>query len=273
MARLNSSDPRLETIRALLAKAEATTYPAEAEAFTAKASELMARYSIDEAMVWATSPGDSSTPEEIRVELLRPFVAQKAVLVHRVANAFGCQAVRLGRGSTEHGEVQSIVGFPSDLEMVETLVTSLLLQLTSAMTAPGAQPAGRSASQVAAWRRSFIFGFTTTIADRLARDRAAAQAERDRHAATGASNPGPSANDSRSSTPRPDTSAASVAVVLADRAASVKDEFRVRFPNVRSAPVSAGTSSDGHRAGNAAGRRADLGGRRLSNRGALDRAG
>ena len=50
MVEATHSDSRLATIRGLLAKAEATEFAAEAEAFTAKASELMARYSLDEAM-------------------------------------------------------------------------------------------------------------------------------------------------------------------------------------------------------------------------------
>ena len=174
------TDGRLATIRALLAKAEATTFAAEAEAFTAKASELMARYAVDEAMLWAGARDTSGTPTEIRLVLHRPFTAQKAVLVNAVANAYGCQALRLGRaddGATEH---MSVIGFASDLSLVETLVTSLFLQLTSAMTAPLPGPAGRPASQVAAWRRSFIMGFTATITERLRADRARATAETDR---------------------------------------------------------------------------------------------
>ncbi|RST20878.1 bifunctional 3'-5' exonuclease/DNA polymerase [Streptomyces sp. WAC04770] len=45
----------LTRIRALLAKAEATGFPEEAEALTAKAQELMARHSIDEALLAARS--------------------------------------------------------------------------------------------------------------------------------------------------------------------------------------------------------------------------
>src|SRR5690606_2021948 len=41
----------LERIRALLAKAEATEYEAEADAFTAKAQELMTRYRVDRAIL------------------------------------------------------------------------------------------------------------------------------------------------------------------------------------------------------------------------------
>ena len=42
-------DPVLVKVRALLAQAESTTFEAEAEVFTAKAQELMARHSIDSA--------------------------------------------------------------------------------------------------------------------------------------------------------------------------------------------------------------------------------
>ncbi|HQF92675.1 MAG TPA: DUF2786 domain-containing protein [Microthrixaceae bacterium] len=244
------TDGRLATIRALLAKAEATTFAAEAEAFTAKASELMARYAVDEAMLWAGSRDTSGTPTEIRLVLHRPFTAQKAVLVNAVANAYGCQALRLGRaddGATEH---MSVIGFASDLSLVETLVTSLFLQLTSAMTAPLPGPAGRPASQVAAWRRSFIMGFTATITERLRADRARATAETDRER-------------------HPEAGEQSAAVVLRDRSAAVDDEFRQRYPRIRTSRVSSGTSESGRRAGTSAGRTADLGARRIGHRQAL----
>lgn len=248
------TDSRLATIRALLAKAEATTFAAEAEAFTAKASELMARYAVDEAMVWATHPGNSGIPTEIRLVVHRPFTAQKAVLVNSVANAYGCQALRLGRIGPENAEQISVIGFAPDLALVETLVTSLFLQLTSAMTAPRQAPAGRPASQVAAWRRSFIMGFTATVTERLVSDRQRAAAATDQAHAGGQS--GPSAE-----------------LVLRDRSAAVDDEFRQRYPRIRTSRVSSGTSESGRRAGTSAGRTADLGGRRLADRQALGRGG
>ncbi len=56
---MSSDNAQLERIRKLLAKAEARgVTPAEAEAFTAKAAELMARYGIDRAS-W---PQPSLTP-------------------------------------------------------------------------------------------------------------------------------------------------------------------------------------------------------------------
>ena len=47
----------LRLIRAMLAKAEATNFEAEAESFTAKAQELMTRHSIDAAMMASAAKG------------------------------------------------------------------------------------------------------------------------------------------------------------------------------------------------------------------------
>lgn len=242
------ADARLTTIRNLLAKAEATQFPAEAEAFTAKASELIARYAIDEALLWADGP-DDAVPEELRLDLHRPFTAQKAVLVAAVAEVFGCQVVRLGLRPGRPTETVSIVGFPSDLTLVETLVTSLFLQLTTAMTAEGAAPGARTASQVAAWRRSFISGFTHTVSERLTAEHAKARRDAD----------------------TADTSPAgrSTALVLRDRAEAVRDDMRQRFPHIRTSRVSTGTSPAGRRAGSAAGRTADIGAKRVGRRHSL----
>lgn len=243
---VGDGDARLTTIRNLLAKAEATQFPAEAEAFTAKASELIARYAIDEAVLWSHSSGDDA-PDELRLELHRPFTAQKAVLVSAVAGVFGCRVIRLGKLSDRPTETVSVVGFRSDLTMVETLVTSLFLQLTTAMTAQGAAPGARTSAQVSAWRRSFISGFTNTVAERLQAEHARATADADATAPT----------------------SGSTALVLRDRAQAVRDDFRERYPHIRTSRVSTGTSGAGHRAGAAAGRTADLGARGIGRRRAL----
>src|SRR5260370_6696469 len=62
----------LARIRALLAKAESTEFPDEAEALSARAQELMARHSIDRALVDARSarPGE---PEGRRLPLANPY--------------------------------------------------------------------------------------------------------------------------------------------------------------------------------------------------------
>ena len=235
------SDDRLATIRGLLAKAEATPFPAEAEAFLAKATELMTRYAIDEAMLAVDRP-DHATPGEVRITLERPYVAQKALLVNEVATRFGCRAIRFVSGPGVTVEVMSIVGFPVELEMVETLVTSLLVQLGTSMMA--SQPSAGSASSTAAWRRSFIAGFVETVGVRLAEQRSTVVADLSER----------------------DPGSPSVALVLADRQVAVDADFRRRHPRVRQVSVSVGSSWRGRESGRVAGRRADLGSRRVGGR-------
>jgi hypothetical protein len=238
------TDDRLSTIRGLLSKAEATSFPAEAEAFLAKATDLMSRYALDEAAVWASAEGGGGgAPTEIRLVMRRPYLGQKAILVNEVAKVFGCRAVRFPTEAkdTEHVVV---VGFASDLEMVETLVTSLLLQSATAMAA--AQPPGLDAAGSAGWRRSFLMGFIGQATDRLA--------EQHRRVADEVAAPTPGG---------------SMALVLADRADDVAAEFRRRHPHIRVSRVSGGRSASGRAAGQSAGRRADLGHRRVGSQRAI----
>lgn len=230
-------DRRLATIRGLLAKAEATEFPEEAEAFFDKASELIARYAVDEALLWATDTTARESPTELRLVVHAPYLGQKAVLVGRVAAAHGCRAIRFGSGSARDGEVMAIVGFPSDLRWVETLVTSLLVQLTAAMLA--ACPQGLGSARSAGWRRSFIIGFADEVGSRLQVDREVAARDADVRSA---------ARRERDS----------VALVLVERSEVVRDEFRRRFPSVQTSRTSSGSSRAGHVAGRSAGRDAAL---------------
>src|SRR6185295_10188297 len=76
-------DSVLVKVRALLAQAESTSFEAEAEAFTAKAQELMARHAIDGALLWARSARDEC-PVTIRLPLDDPYVDIKSLLLQRV---------------------------------------------------------------------------------------------------------------------------------------------------------------------------------------------
>jgi hypothetical protein len=243
---IGMTDTRLATIRSLLAKAEATPFPAEAEAFNAKAAALMTRYAIDEAMLERDS-GQASAPTEIVIEIHRPYIAQKSLLVCEVARCLGCRGVRFIPPAGSPTEEVHVVGYPVDLELVEALVTSLMVQLSGSMMR--AQPEGLSSSASAAWRRSFIGGFVAEVSTRLKAQRAATIVDVTEAATAGSSS--------------------SVALVLADREENVDADFARRHPFVRTSRISAGRSSAGHESGRSAGRSADLGGQRLAGRGAL----
>ena len=154
-------DPVLVKVRALLAQAESTTFEAEAEAFTAKAQELMARHAIDGALLWARSARDEH-PITIRVPLDDPYTDVKSLLLQRVAHHSRCKSVYHPR----YG-LASIVGFASDVAAAEALFTSLLVQSHAALRAEAAKapPGGRARSR--SFRSSFLFSFVTRIDERL----------------------------------------------------------------------------------------------------------
>lgn len=253
---------RLAQIRALLAKAEATEFPAEAESFTAKAMELIARYAIDEALLWAEDSGEQE-PQELRLVLLAPYLGPKAFLASGVAQACGCQAIRLGSGGAGNpgnsgSEVMSIWGFPSDIEVVEQLLTSLMVQMATALLASEADlrgQVGKARAGTANWRRSFMVGFADEAVKRVRATRARAAEEQDATVQRPGAKPG--------------ASTASAAVALRDRDQAVSDAFRRQFPRIRQSRTSAGSSGAARQKGRSAGRRADVGGQRLRNRRAL----
>ncbi|MCM2577665.1 DUF2786 domain-containing protein [Streptomyces meridianus] len=152
----------LGRIRALLAKAEATGFPEEAEAFTVKAQQLMARHSIDEAMLAAgpNAPGDA--PSACRIGVDRPYESSRALLLDAVAAANRCQAVWSG----DLG-FSTVVGYEADLRAVELLYTSLLVQATTAMSRAetGRSRAGRKRTKT--FRQSFLVAYAGRIRERL----------------------------------------------------------------------------------------------------------
>ena len=117
----------LARIRALLAKAEATTFVEEADAFTAKAQELMARHAIDAAAVESSAtPGGARAGVAVkRLHIDDPYAEPKMYLLASVAHANSVRVVWNGRLS-----IATMFGFAIDLELVELMFTSLLVQAT-----------------------------------------------------------------------------------------------------------------------------------------------
>ncbi|OIJ65820.1 DUF2786 domain-containing protein [Streptomyces mangrovisoli] len=152
----------LTRIRALLAKAEATGFPEEAEALTAKAQELMARHSVDDALLAAGAPAGDA-PGACRIGVEPPYEQAKAVLLNAVADANHCRAVW-----NEPFGFATVVGFEADLEVVELLHASLLVQSEHAMTtAEAAQRAG-GRKRTKTFRQSFLAAYAHRVGDRLA---------------------------------------------------------------------------------------------------------
>ncbi|NUS00905.1 MAG: DUF2786 domain-containing protein [Kribbellaceae bacterium] len=161
----------LARIRALLAKAEATEFPDEAEALSGKAQELMAKFSLDHALLEAAEeelPDDSAGR---RLWVDTPYVSAKAQLVGAVAAANRCRTVVI-----EDLAVVTIVGAEVDLQHTEILSTSLLVQANRAMIAAGKHVGRRGESRTRSFRQSFLMAYAQRIGERLEQTAAATQA-------------------------------------------------------------------------------------------------
>jgi len=166
-----ADDRMLGKIRALLAKAESTEFTEEAEALSARAQELMAKYSIDHALLAAQS-GEREEPSGRRIPVDSPYEEPKGTLLNVIALANRCRAI----WSKDVG-LMTVVGFPADLDAVELLFTSLLVQANTAMLRAGGKKDEFGRSRTRAFRQSFLVSYAIRIGERLEEATAHATAE------------------------------------------------------------------------------------------------
>lgn len=223
-------DAVLAKVRALLAKAESTNFEHEADALTAKAQELMARHAIDEAVANDASDRRNEKPSLRRVPVDDPYASPKSTLLAVVASTNNVRAVWF-----EDYALMSLVGFEADLDSVEVLFTSLLMQASRAMLDKGRILDARGRSRTRSFRQSFLVAFAQRIHERLvmAARRARESAEQE---------------FGRDLLP-----------VLAGRREEVDDYTARLFPHLGKAKGSSVTNREGWLAGRAAAEMATLG--------------
>lgn len=224
----------LAKVRQLLAKAESTTFEAEADALTAAAQRLMSRHSIDQAMLSAhgvQSLGDA--PAGRRIWVARPYVQEKVLLLQAVGDANRARTVWL-----RELEAVTVLGFDADLDAVETLYTSLLVQATRALQAEGSRITAWGRSRTRGFRQSFLAAFAARIGERL---RQAAEEETEAAAADVAR-----------------TTGSSLVPVLADRRERLEAYTTQLYPHVVVHQVSGGRDHEGWVKGRQAADRAQL---------------
>jgi hypothetical protein len=233
-------DPRIvHRVTALLAKAESTTYSDEAEALTAKAQELMTRHAIDVAAMEAERGGGARVCGR-RIGIDDPYARARVTLLSEVARANRCRAVwSRGLGFA------TVFGDEGDLDAVEVLYTSLLVQATRSMVVarpPGCSAGGGgapSASATRSFRQSFLVAYAHRIGDRLrwVANATAAEAAAEH---TGSRDGG------------------SLLPVLARRADAAEAAAAAAFPNLKTFSTT-GRDAEGWAAGRLAADRAHLG--------------
>jgi Protein of unknown function (DUF2786) len=231
----DAAETLLARVRKLLVKAEAAgVTPAEAQALTAKAAELMAKYGIDRALLAAERP-ETDRPADRVIDIGNPWARVQAHLLCGLASALRCQCVILPR--TSPGTRIHVFGFTSDIERADVLYTSLLVQMWQGLAGT---PLPARVESARAWRRSWLLGFATAVVARVraAEERAARQGT---GAAAGAGS--------------------RTALVLADRSDVITATLKHAYPVTRTSRVT--YTGNGYGNGYARGQRADIGTSRL----------
>ncbi|MBV6762714.1 DUF2786 domain-containing protein [Rhodococcus opacus] len=150
----------LNRIRGLLAKAEATDFAEEAEIFTAKAQELMTRYAINAALLHTQNGVGNTAVHSRRIHLENPYVKEKVHLLTEIGDSNRVRTVWFSSLA-----IATVVGTPLDLQQVDMLFTSLLVQATRAMQFADAD--SRSGARTTSFRKGFLAGFASRIGQRL----------------------------------------------------------------------------------------------------------
>jgi hypothetical protein len=234
-----ASDRLLDRVRKLLAKAEAEgVTPAEAQALTAKAAELMAKYGIDRALLAARQP-ETDQPASRLVDIYNPWATVQAHLLCGLAAAMRCQCILLPSGDGD--QRVHIFGYASDIERTDVLYTSVLVQMWHGLIATEV-PA--RVSSVRAWRRSWLLGFAAAVTAKVQ----AAEQRAERNASVASAETGSTA-----------------ALVLADRSMVIRRNVTAAYPETRTARLT--YSGSGYGSGFRKGEQADIGAGRVRSRG------
>jgi hypothetical protein len=169
-ANQSNRDKYVEKVKKLLAKAESAGTEAEAEAFFAKVTELMAEWEIDDAEL--RDRGQASTSDgvdEMIVKVGSYTPKADASAMNSIIRAMG---LRGGFSPYASGRpaYMRILGRESNLERFTMMWTSINLQMVMQMKKQ--EPKGVSRGDLRTWRQSFKMGYCATVGQRIKEVRA-----------------------------------------------------------------------------------------------------
>lgn len=167
----------INRIEALLRKAESTNSDEERETLSAKAEELMIKYSIDQAML---DPDRNTEDQIISVQVHMRGIYQMIHMASAlsVVKAMGARGYYTDLRRLNKTVVVTIIDFESTIGMIQRMVDSVLTQGMMSMSFWwAANKSEWAASQGYMARRSYLEGFGRGVADRIRREREEAVAE------------------------------------------------------------------------------------------------
>lgn len=231
-----ADDKIKERIRRMLALAEDEgTTQGERDVALARATELITAHQLDRAMFDRAA----DITEEIISQSFTfegSYTKEKSRLLGWLAEALGMKSVIWHKG--KKADRALVYGFASDVELLDMLYTSLLLQQVTGLR-KAKPPRYLVRNEVAAWRRDWLTAFSTAVSHRVqeAHSRAAQTYDRE-HAGSG--QPG-------------------AELVLSDRSDQVAQVFEEEHPGLKKFKPRQLRHVDALRDGRDAGQRADIG--------------
>ena len=153
----------INRVKALIAKAESSPYPPEADAFMVKAQELINDHAIDQARLTGADP--TSVGHET-LQMKGTYTKERCLIWSAAANANRCQILTLSTYGSSKISNLTLIGREQDRQLVRLLATSLELQAVRRLD--DLDPNATTGSPVVQ-RRSFLRGFALEVADRLRR--------------------------------------------------------------------------------------------------------
>jgi len=157
------NDSIIDRVRALLAKAESSPYPAEADTFMAKAQAMIQQYALDDAVLHGSDP---STIGHDELTMTGSYSRERSMIWGAVAMANRCRVLTMSKHGSSAVASLIVIGRPSDRELVKVVATSLEVQ---AMRRMADLNLDRSSEAPVVQRRSFLRGFASEVASRLRR--------------------------------------------------------------------------------------------------------
>lgn len=167
-------NPVINLVKALIAKAESSPFPAEADAFMAKAQQLINDHAIDQARLGDLDPASIGHDA---IDMHGTYTKERSMIWGAVARANRCRVLTLSGYGSSKVSTLTLVGRTQDRELVRLLAASLELQ---ALRRLGDLDPAASFETPVVQRRSFLRGFAREVADRL-------EASGHTHAVVGAS--------------------------------------------------------------------------------------
>jgi hypothetical protein len=159
----------VEKVRKLVAKADRTDSPEEAAAFFAKATELMQRFAISEAMLRDAKKSEQDEIVHLRIDFGSTYWQAFRSVAADLGRAFGFKVLIME--SRKNGYAHWY-GWKSEMGAAEVMWASLLIQAQRSANEHMKQSTEDDREVRFKEKRSFMLGFGTTVANRVNQQRA-----------------------------------------------------------------------------------------------------